>query len=57
MYSNPKLCIKLSNNSTKLFPSQIRLKQWCNLSPLCLNIFIKDIVEKLKYADDLIVNV
>ena len=41
-YSASQLCIRLPNGRSPAFPSEIGLKQGCNMSPLLFNIFIND---------------
>ena len=43
MYSKTKSTVQLQNGLTRAFPTTIRLKQWCNLSPILFNLFINDI--------------
>ena len=46
-YSTSLLSVKLPNGRSVEFPSQIGLKQGCNLSPLLFNIFINDFLTEV----------
>ena len=45
MYSKVYLGVCLPNGITQSFPSNIGLKQGCNLTPILFNIFINDLNE------------
>ena len=45
MYEKTKLSVHLPRGITKFFPSNIGVKQGCNMSPILFNRFIKDINE------------
>ena len=42
IYKSSSLAIKLTEGRSSIFPSNVGLKQGCNLSPLLFNIFIND---------------
>ena len=45
MYEKTKLSVHLPRGITKLFPSNVGLKQGCNMSPISFNLFINNINE------------
>ena len=45
MYEKAKLRVRQPRGITELFPSNLRLKQGCNMSPILFNLFINDINE------------
>ena len=42
IYSSSSLAVKIPGGRSTIFPSNVGLKQGCNLSPLLFNIFIND---------------
>ena len=45
MYDITKVSVHLSRGITKFFPSNVGLKQGCNMSPILFSLFINDINE------------
>ena len=45
IYEKTKLSVHLPRVITEFFPSNVGLKQGCNMSPILLNLFINDINE------------
>ena len=43
MYEKTKLSVRLPRGITESFPSNVGLKQGCNISPIVFNLFINDI--------------
>ena len=47
MYSRLQACIRLPNGISTPFPSNVGLRQGCNLSPALFNIFVNDLISDL----------
>ena len=45
MYEKTKLSVRLPSGITEFFPSNVGLKQGCNMSPILFNISVNDINE------------
>ena len=45
MYEKTKLSVHLPSGITEFFPSNVGLKQGCNMSPILFNLFVNDINE------------
>ena len=45
MYKKIKLSVQLPRGISEVFPSNVKLKQGCNMSPILFNLFINDINE------------
>ena len=45
MYEKTKLSVRLPSGITEFFPSNVGLKQGCNMSPILFNLFLNDINE------------
>ena len=45
MYEKTKLSVRLPSGITEFFPSNVGLKQGCNMSPILFNLFVSNINE------------
>ena len=45
MYEKTKLSVHLPSGITEFFPSNVGLKQGCNMSPILFNLFVSNINE------------
>lgn len=48
LYDNINCCVRLNSIKTEWFEVTCGLKQGCNLSTILFNLYVNDIVEKIK---------